>query len=344
MSEKVVVKEFGPEMTGETVGWMKVWETDRRGGLVVDLAVGNVAIEGASVFYETERGNEGTIYPNAQGFERVSSLRMIAESREDSSPSVGSHAVIGSALGKTTRDVSPNSLILRPFSSNVGVLDDGIDWALGESEFLCLLKEQTERAGLASAYAPAYLYLNHARAHYNFAPIYDPSYEDGNMNINLIVDRDMENVTATEIAVANKLADLIADMGGENEEMTRNLTVFGDVEAEDIETVFATSRETMHDFENEIKSLESQLLAPRALLLSSGAGRTWPYMDSAEADTDKAYGRELQGLEEREIEPAMSQLKSELSSIAKREKYLHRGKIVLGTLNYRETHQILLQP
>lgn len=339
MDRRMSVKQFPPEMAGERVGWVSVQEPEGRNDIVsVGLAIATVGEDGAQYGYDIVNTNhEQHRVPNDEGFLAVSSLFMIIDKKGRTDPS--SQFYFSSRL-----DGGKAESILHTAGGYGGLTprDDVKQWRYGAPALLDALKEGLQLKELSDSYADVYYAINMGIG------------ADKNMGANVIdraylmmPDPKMAETTSNELVGSLRIANLIKNVIDIDELMTRELTVFSNLQAKQVPEVFANTRRMVAAKETEVREIACGLRSRLGVYKPIGYrpnGRTWPYMDPEEPDEEKSYGFVLQDLKNRRVGIANYELEREVSEARKRLDYAMNGVGLLGALSVseRETAQVTI--
>lgn len=348
-SEAVVEQEFGPDMAGKRVGWVYASEQERADAentIMAGVTVATVGYDGGFVKHEV--GDDGQWLHHrhsVEGFALASSVAVIIVDGTGDRAAENPSSWRGLSSGQHDLDISPisaNHVVRVGANELLGVVPDTDQtWAVGNQEIVDTLKSKLAEFGMGRLYPSFYYLLNHFALHQDLRPrdrdqvqYFSHPYETGP-----IPDTSMHGQTHAEIEKARKLVYGLADQLGQDILLRTELAVLGDNAVDE----FREARQKAHASEVEIREAEQQMVAGQALYLPTGfdfGGRTWPYMDAANADEGRAFGIELQAVEAGNYRRAHYELDREMDELNRRLTFALHGLRALRILEMAEDHVI----
>lgn len=326
------VATFGPEMAGERVGWVstgRVRGDDNENGrpFSLNLVTATVSQNGAWFGYETLQnpdGEKSLPIATQYGFLAVSAISTVLATKENHDWHEDFNL---SYLQESDRGRDKVQLLDRGVSRGLHTDEDEVvDWAKNKAELLELLRGKLTDSGFKERYAQLYYWLNGSIARFdNYGGNPFASFE---LHELLVPDKSMKKKTADQIMHADRVVKTLTYMVDHDDKMRKRLTVFSDIPKETVPGRFIDNRNYAAGGEEVIQEHISQLAVRQLVYLPIGFrpnGRTWPYMDASVPDEEKAYGRELAGLKQGDIEPADFELKREIAELEKRRQYADQG-------------------
>ncbi len=328
--ERVVT--FGPEMAGERVGWVSTGrirgeDDENSRPFSLNLVTATVSQNGAWFGYETLQnpdGEKSLSIATQYGFLAVSAISTILASKERHEW----HDEFNlSYLQESDRGRDKYQLLDRGVSRGLHTEDDEVAaWAKNKAELLELLKGKLTDSGFEERYAQLYYWLNGSVARFdNYG---GNPFAGFSLHELLLPDKSMKKKTVDQIMHADGIVETLTAMAAHDAKMRQRLTVFSYIPKETVPDRFIDNRNYAAGGEKVIQEHIAQLAVRRLVYLPIGFrpnGRTWPYMDASEPDPEKAYGRELAGLERGDIEPANFELKQEITELEKRRQDADQG-------------------
>lgn len=336
--------EFGSELAGQRVGWSTVTGYGRRSDeiLAVHIAMATVGEEGASFEYES-REHEGKPIKAfwsdaAKGFVAMAGISVVVDRTRSPKDQerIGPYYVFdddlirGSSEGRPLRTAGGAA-------ESIDELDEKRSWLEGAGEIISSVKENMRQADLTDYYPNVYYTANMLLGHEQSnrgSSLGKVAVEDV-----LLPDSDMHVATVQEIHVASTIERALSAEHTEDGKMLRNLSVFGDIPTEDIPSAFRASRIKVAKSEQSAVAAKKQLYTQAGIFLPIGfhGGRSWPYMSAdLPLDDERAFGRELRGLEHGKTKLAESELEREIEEIEARARHASQGVNALELLSRGE--------
>jgi hypothetical protein len=334
----ITVKEFGPELAGQRVGWSTVLGYGLRPDKVfgVHIATATIDEDGASIQYEPREkdGEEVKAYWSdaAKGFIAAAgvSVIIITDQDPDEAPRIGPYwsfeddIVAGSSSGRILR-------VAGGAHNDEDELYATRVWAENPAETVANVKKSMTEAGIPDHYPTWYYTANMALAHESFRS--GTGFGRLPVEAALLPDAGMQEATQAEIATARSMVEDLTDADETDATMLTNLTVFGNVPAKEIPPAFEASREKLYGIEQRLMETEKRLNTQVGIYLPVGCVRTWPYISADIKPSDgRAFGAELRHLREGDPGLAQSELKQERSELEYRKKHAAQGVAALQAL------------
>jgi len=316
--EKVVIQSYGPEFAGEYAGWMNIEEYADNSGVRGDIVYAKISGAGAEVHaVPLSTGELGL--PSSSGFMSPVSLQFsTAKNIEQNGkwgPELRAIQAPGAHWGRWTQQDTFGDRIHPPIAPEVGT------WAIGDREILKAIKEQMQAKDIGWFYANVYHML-----------AYIAEEED------ILADPEMYSETAIQLSAVTSHITTLEDIDSADTIMQRDLTIFGGLSPKQVPEAFKQSRQRVRESEKTIETL-SKIITLSSLLPGIGyrpSGRSWPYMDASTDDENRAFGRELAALQNKDVSPAMHELRRELSEVEGRLEVADLVRQRLGILATKE--------
>lgn len=342
VDELVVVKEFGPEMAGERVGWSAMYnEGMYEGWTSVNIAAATIGDEGAAITYETrEVDGEKKIlvsHDSTWGFLGLAGVS-IAFDTKVAQPKTMREVDVEFANARTPQDGSHPDMIMTKAGASHNdseLMQAKAAWTDSMPGLMGDVKQMMKDESLSEYYPLVYYTANVAFAHE--ATLKLPK-EVGAEDL-LMPDGSMQEETKQQIKIAQTMEACLADQVGEDVKMKNNLTAFGSVAPADVPQAFESSRRVMHRLEKGVFTANEQLHAKTGLYLPIGysfGGRTWPFMNASREVEGEAFGRELYALQNGDADIPRSELEDELAELGRRHTYAKQGRAALSMLSVAE--------
>lgn len=330
-TEEVI--KFGPEMAGERVGWISTEKfsddkNDNNAPVSLNLVTATVGPYGASFSIERSHypnGEIGSPIPAQYGFRAVYAISALLVSTEKEDWSDESHFLYQNESEGGEGNLA--HMLYWGVARGMSFDDDGVvDWAKSRDDLLDLLKGKLTDVGFKEKYTKLYYWLNGSIARFgnnHFYPFVSFSLDDL-----LLPDKNMKKKTALQVKNAEGIARTLEHVADHDTKMRKRLTVFSDIPRETVPDRFIDNRRFAARSEDAIQDHLSNIAVRKLVDLPIGfrtEGRTWPYMDASQPDEHKAFGRELEGLRNGNIEPADSELQREINELRLRQQYAQDG-------------------
>ncbi|USN97292.1 MAG: hypothetical protein H6799_02875 [Candidatus Nomurabacteria bacterium] len=337
MSRDVIVKEFGPEMAGQRVGWVTTQVDEREDSdyVHVNLAVGTVGEEGATYSYADLSEIGG-----GKGYHQLSTIGIVnGFSIEASvSRSEGIHPHDGYAFERQDKGGDTGRLFLGGASRVVREMEEADkQWALTAPELKDAIREAMQEADIFAHYPALYYLTNGLMCHGFFLERARISTTE--VPGMLIADPEMANTTEQQIETARKVITELQTNIETDELMLSRLTVNSDIPAGEVPDAFVTARESINAHEVTMARTAEGLIAASLVYNPVGHGpgsRTYPFMGAHPGDKDRDFAIELKALKAKNIAPANHELGKELKELRARMLWAQQGCAVLRTLNLAE--------
>lgn len=338
--------EFGPELADQRVGWSAITSYgDAHPGrmIVAHLVTTTIGEDGASLEYEAREkdGETQKAYWSdaAKGFVAPASVSVIIDTEKgpDEQQRVGPYwslkdgVINGSSDGRILRQTADGR-------SDEAELAEKKVWADSPTEVMGNTKNALSDAGLEDYYPLVYYTANILLAH--------EGLRDGNGFYNtfpleaaIMPDSSMRATTQQEWATAEAIVNNLLAEDQEDETMLQNLTVFGDVPADQIPQTFRLSRGKIAEAEQQAIAAEKELHAQHGVFLPIGfhGGRSWPFMNASLPSTDeRAFGMEIDRLREGKLKLVIRELERERDELFLRIRFANRGVHALQLLERAE--------
>lgn len=340
--EKQVV--FGSNKAGERVGWVAVSEIDRTmedetTPVAVHIVTATVGPEGAWLgqsTYENRDGSKSEPFDAQSGFLAVSAISTVLASKEGSFKGDESNLRY---LRPSVSSCGPKTLGLLSQGDCLGMYgekDTSKQWAQGKDAILGLLRERLQDKGFGDRYSQLYYWLNMNVGQTTGMPYHN--FDGVHPDDLLLPDKSMKTKTLEQLRLAYDIESLFSQALANDHLMQRRLTVFSDVPAGRVTEVFTENRRSAHELEIKIRDKAAQLAVGRLVWSDVGTTRSWPYMNAGESNEAKAFGMELSGLKDRNIEPASGELDREINELTVRQKKAQFGAMRFLKLSDIEKH------
>ena len=315
----VVVQEFTPEQAGEQIAWLDTKIVEREGAAdisIASIAIARVAEEGAHLsFIVDEEGQKLTSRQTNRGFLDSTELSLVVDHE------TVRHTQILRGPGNIHYPTACDSKDDRFYQDDRIDIDKG-EWVIGSRNIVRALKARLAAVRAGHAYDRAYYELS----------MISPGYA-------LLADPTQHEKTESHRNAARSYVMGLEELLAGDIDMSRNLTVFGEIPANEIPEKFAAFRREVRTQELALGQLKSSVPFGD-WFMPIGArpnGRTWPYMDPEQSDETVAFGRELSALEQREIGPAKYELDREVKELELRRTAALRVMSRLGVLATKES-------
>lgn len=301
--EPVYEQVFDSEQAGELVAWVGVASPSDSFDSV-SVALARVSDEGASYTVYKYPGDEETSHSASEGFEDNATVRIVSRTAGQEHEVVDER-ILANANEKNVagaRHAGSIALVDYPDLFPGHTIEHG-EWHVGASAIVEGVKNTIEQRSLGWMYSNIYYVLAYASD--NDALLADPA---------------MNEATLKEREHAARVKALLEASRRTDTVMMQNLTVFGEYTPGAIPEEFINMRREVAAIEAFISEVRSKAYLAKAVP-SVGFrpnGRTWPYMDPIAKDESKAFGRELDGLRNKSIEPANNELSLEIGELDKR--------------------------
>lgn len=323
-NERLVAKEFSPQDAGVPVVYANVnilqTEDEIKYGRL-EVVASSVSPEGASLtFYRSDGGKRLYSFDSAIGFDGAHGVEVgflgdeINDGRMKSreTPSELYYADPGWIVDATIRDKN---------------YSEGGFWFAGKHETTKGLKEKIGSFGLAADKLYKTVYYNLAVASEG-----DP----------VVIDRDMENETDSQLVTLHKAKDALEESLEENRQLALLIANADRTELPQIaESEFAQSRRGAHQRERVFwrSSNDSAMGSGMRQFIPVGhgrAGRSWSYMDASVEDEAIAFGKEQQYLQRDQREEVHVAIDKESRELQGRIAHLDDVIVAINALRNRE--------
>ncbi len=335
--EKVIYKEFDENQAGLDVGIVSVKqrETSANGGpgrtiSEVALKVTRVGEQGAQCGYTIchDIDDKKVVFGgDTSGFEELTSLSVSLYEGLNVHDALRNGLVLA---GKRAKGMEADRVV-----ADYGITDeDEVVLVEGKPAILSDLKDGLASNEMSEFYPLVYYLLNNTLLRAKYGGIVDSAKD------RCYSDKEMTEMTETQLLRAVEITSILDAVAIEDKEMLENLTLYSTIKASKVAKAFKKSREQVREYEVAAAEAASQLYIPDLSFLPIGqvsGGRSWPYMDAAlPADDPKSFGRELAALEDKNINPVVSELRRELDEVEKRAEYARTASAIFSTLSAQE--------
>ncbi len=326
---RVIDKEFDPSDAGKRVGWISVQDSnpvDRPDNILIDTMTATVGAKGAILQHWDRDGESLYTLGDEYGFENVTGVRLFIDS--------SSHALNGLERYVSARR-EHNAGYVRDGGGVKPVSADVKQWATGKPALTEAIRSALSENGLDDVYPYVYYNLNIQGRQLlptdragDFAPA---------PNEVIVPDRTMTEITKEQAGIAKELLSSMHAIAGEDEQMSRRLTIFSDIPFLEIPDAFIASRDRVAVLEQKMRTILSERTSylTDALYIPAGVGpggRDWPYMNPNAKDAQEAYGIELQDLREGSVRRAEYELRREIKEAEWRASFVGRSAMFLSLL------------
>lgn len=314
--EKITIQKYQPEQAGQYAAWMDVNQIPDTPVIRGAITYARIGPTGAEHF--TSRLSSGEYaMPRSEGFNNPVSIEFTQHPEQTATSYNEVRAVLAPGAPWSRLSYSDKQVELHPV-----IMPEIGTWVLGDKEILKTLKEKLAERDLEWFYATLY----HTLA-------YVAREED------LLADPEMHSETTTQVSIVGEHIRALEDIETRDTIMRNNLTVFGDLSQDQVPAAFRESRQRVRESEKSIETLAKTITLGRNLgtIGFRSGGRSWPYMDASTDDEDRAFGRELAYLEQKNAFAAMYELKRELDELESRRVVSEAIKDRLGLLAVKES-------
>lgn len=337
-----IIKEFPSSKAGERIGWVSTDPYDKEGfepGLTrINMVTATVGEEGARLVHRYIEQNEKTYtIPEQAGFLAISGISATISPRAIEEPYFEMNYRYSVPERHSNYDDITLSSGIEPKLPKTG--KEHKEWAAGSSDLIDLLKQKMTDAELAELYPQMYYWLNGT---INLdSPFIEP-LRDNALDIEdlLMPDGSMKKTTNEQMEVIMSIIAELKSQMQNDENMKRNLTVFGNTEAGAVASEFEASRRNAHESEVKITQHMSDLVLRRLVYIPTGQGklgRSWPYMDAGTGDEQAAFGPELQSLRNGNVIGPNFQLGREIKELLGRSSFAQDAYLRLRALSGAES-------
>lgn len=322
--EFAAIQEFPPEMAGELVGWLNIVEHSETEIIGAAVAYARIGAQGAKCGYTVLVDNQEQHFaPSNYGFEYSTELAVFARDG-NLVDTRASRQTREDGRFKLSDDEARNGGFANSFYPGDGDPRKDGTWATGTIGITEMLKTELNRADVGWMYPTMYYYLS----------------QMCRTDIQL-VDPTMHETTAEQFEQALQHRAVLQAILEADTAMTKDLTIFGGVSADEIPEHFQKSRRTVAEYERELAAQRgtSYVHGWQMPIGARPSGRSWPYMDPTTADESRAFGQELAALQNRNVSPALHELGREMKELNMR---LETAQIVLRRLGSLSTKELNL--
>jgi hypothetical protein len=338
-SEKVI-KEFPEGEPGQRIGWTAVSEAEN-GWSIIDVATATLLGKGAAIGAILSDDSEIAPKGRSGGLTDISRFQVFAHPEDAVFAAHKSH--LFDHVGPTTVNLLGQHLTDSDLGSAftpIPALARGpqyklqgsseileAKWADSAAELIGLIKQTLTEHDLMEKYPFLYYFVNSA-----------VSGRHSDTRDLLLPDAAMHGTTLEQYEAAHGVESALAASSTNDKSMLRNLTVFGEIPADEIPDEFRQSRQRAHGYEQEVQDGVSRLEFPRSVYLPIGfrpEGRSWPYMDAGNEKDETTQGI-IGDLKEKKIDWARTELQREVRELRERHEYAQEGAQRLEALSVAE--------
>ncbi len=340
--EQVIYKKFDESQAGLDVGIVSVkkretlaYDEPGRHISEVVLKITRVGEHGAHCGYTIchDIDDKKVIFGgDTSGFEELTSLNVSLYKDLDVHNALRNGLVLA---GKCAKGIEADRVI-----AENGVTDEGEEIVLieGKQAILSELKGGMLGNEVSEFYPLVYYLLNNTLLRARYDGIVDSPKD------RCFSDGEMAEMTEAQLLRAVEITSILDAVAIEDKEMLENLTVFSSVKASNVAKTFKKSREQVREYEVAAAEVASKLYLPDMSFLPIGqvsGGRAWPYMDAElPADDPRSFGPQLTALENKNVIPAVSELRRELDEVQKRAEYARTSTTIFSALSSQEKENI----
>lgn len=343
--EKVILKKFPPEQSGQRVGLISVESSTQNIGQAgprlytdIDIVVADVSEDGAQYGYTKVPGTDAEKFvmgDDISGFVAVSALQL----------QVWKGLTVEQAV-----EVNLQNLYAAEGGHDAkSIIDRGSKkektiWAEGSNEVLRTIKEQLAGENVERFYPFVYYMLNAAigdrRTRDKLISSFGTMYTG---EVTPLADDDMQETTQQLLDGSREVAKSFAEIIKADEKMKEDLGRFSSIPAGQLPENFTLSRKQVHEAEARAIAAGKELFIPQMSFLRTGLVRSWPYMDAAMPfEDERAFGIELDALENNNEKPAAREIEREVEETQHRLDYAQSSVGMLTTLLQAEQEQASL--
>jgi len=335
----VTVQAFGPEMAGQRVGWWAMHNLveDEEQYKRVNIATATVGEEGAALRYELveEDGVQTKRWgwtDGVVGFSLAAGVSLLIEADTEPSEWMKDHRIAHE--GHHYHDVESSFIMLKAAEghNNNEVLEPLRRWRENPRDLMRDIRTTMAQEGLGDMYPAVYYTANLGMGHEFYRN--DSKLRAVPMEALLLPNEEMLEDTRKQVALSENIVRSLVTQIENDQAMLRDLTAFGAVPAKQIPGAFQESRRRAAVCEKEAYEASEKLYTYSGVYLRVGSsgGRSWPYMDAGVADEGKAFGLELNALQQQNTMPAVTELEREQKELARRLAFARQGRAVLQKL------------